>query len=420
MTTLFLACQEEENVVPELDSGTKNALMNPDDAGFQIAKKLSLSLNDVEVREFIKTQAVKKFDGDYDVLIAKVQNESISSSSARGTRTFGDILAGSNPNARSKSLDLDKILAKNPLLQIAVPELPESSAETWDTERHTPVVVYRDPAVDLNTVTNLPAFDSEGNAFYFDISQVPTEPIIVVSFNERLTAIPKGKSLRQSAMACPIEEPYFSDENFNYYYTSELYCYPTDPDLPDDDDNGGSVGCDRDNSNSKDHIKKLRFTSMEYFRAAESYVDGNPEVYFVVTFGAKEPSGFSTLRKYIPSTDRSHWKDCGVFDCDPEWYDHTRNGMPMPVFDWDPGFYGDRVRYDWFEEDFSTTKTEYTAGLTVSFKEGDTSGTISGQGKWTINDKDKILGQDITKYCDKANYGGSYYTTGQIEWYVGH
>lgn len=416
----FQACQKDELEVPESNQAIEHAEVDPDEAGYQVAKNLALAINDAGVRSFIREQAITTFDGDYDVLLAKAQHDMISTDNARESKSFGTVLAGNEPNSKKKGLNLDKILAENPLLQIAVPELPEASAEGWDTQKHLPIVIYRPPGVDLNKVKSLPAFDNEGNVFEFDITKTPTEPILVVSHNERLTVVPKGKAGiagKNSMLSCPDMQAYHQDASFEYYLTSEYYnC--DDPYSSDPGDGGGgtTTSCDRDKKATKDHVKKLRFASIEYFRKAEHYVDGNPEVYFVVTFGAKESNGFTTLRKYIASKDRSHWKDCGAFSCTPEWYNESRNGIPLPVFDWDMGFFGDRVRYDWFEEDFSTTKSEYTAGLTVGFK--DSGVNVSGQGKWTINAKDYILGQDIVNYCDNTDGEGTLYTTGALEWYV--
>jgi hypothetical protein len=422
LTTFFFACQQEEPVAPEPGQPLQKAEVNPNDAGLQIAKSLSLAMKDAAAREFIQSQAVRQFDGDYDILLAKARHESVTSSNARGTEPFGQILSQNTSNARTQALDLDKMLAENPLLQIAVPELPEASAESWDVKNYAPIVVYRTPGIDLNEVTHLPAFDSEGNRFDFDITEVPTEPIVVVGYNERLTAIPKDKSLR-TALACPAE-PYYADENYTYYYTADLYCepdYPGGPGDGGDDDGGGAANCDRDNKSSKDQLKKLRFSTIKAFRQAESYIDGNPEVYFVVTFGAKVSENFSILRKYISSTDRSNWKDCGIFSCEPEWYDHTKDSaFPLPIFNWNPNDFGDRVRYDFFEEDFTKVKQEYTAGLKTTIKIDDIGQEISGSGKWTISSKDYLLGEAFVEYCGKANYGGSYYTTGRINFYIGH
>lgn len=419
----FAACQKEEPLTPEPVQEFKKVEILHDDPGLLLAKNLSLTLQDAEVRKFIQDQAVKQFDGDYDILLSKAQHESLSSANARGAGTFGQILSGGGmANARTKGLDLDKMLAENPLLQIAVPELPEASAESWDAKNYSPIVVYRVPGVDLNEVTHLPAFDAEGNPFDFNITEVPTQPIIVVSNNERLTAVPKGKSpesVIKARIACATPTPYYTDANFDYYFTPELYCsepypsYPTDPGT-----GGGTSSCDRDNDNQKDYIKKVRFTGIKTFRQAEAYVDGNPEVFVVVTFGAKDPGGFSHYRKYIPSTDRNQWKDCSVFSCKTEWYDETRNGMPLALVHWDKDFYGDRTRHDWFEYDQKGKAIEYTVSLTTGFGDNEKN-AVSGSVKYTITNTDYILGHDVVEYCDKTSGGGTLYTTGFMDWYIG-
>lgn len=425
----LISCQKDDEISPDINTVQVKVTADPNEIGYQIAKSLSSAVKSREVREFIKEQASQKFDGDYDILIAKTQHEKLTLPNGRGSLSFGEILFENNTTQITQNSSTNNIFKENPLLQISVPELPSGiTAEDWDVENHSPIIVYRAPGLDLSKVTHLPAFNSDGESIDFDITKIPSSPIIIVSFNERLTAIPKNNNtvlsldnLRTTTNS--MIEPYYQDEHYDYYLTNQLY----DTVLMDSGDGGGggysggtgtSTSCDRDIKTTNDHLKKVRFTSMEYFRAAESYIDGNPEIYFVITFGAKDPGGFSNLRKYIPSIDRSHWKDCGVFTCNPEWYGDGRNGMPLSLFNWDKEFYGDRVRYDWFEEDFSKVKVEYTAGLTVNFKQDDRDTNVSGSVKFIINDTDKILGQDVVRYCDNTDGDGTLYTTGQLEWYV--
>lgn len=179
---------------------------------------------------------------------------------------------------------------------------------------------------------------------------------------------------------------------------------------------GGTTTCDRAIKGEKyDYIKKVRFTTMDALHdAAEHFLDGNPELYFIVTFGSKGSGGFTSFRKYIPSKDRSHWKDCGLFSCNPEWYGDGRNGMPFPVFIWFKD-YGDKVLYTWLEEDPDNKTIELMLNASTKFEDGT---SISGQTKFTISSKDWPLGDDIVNYCGNTDGDGSSHTTGRIDFYV--
>ncbi len=390
------------------------------EAGYRIAKSLSIAIKQAEVRKFLKDQAVSKFDGDYDVLLTKARHQSISLANGRGSSTFGQLLFESTTDVTTQGADIASTLADNPLLQISVPELPTGvTAESWDAESYAPIVVYRSPWVDLNKVKYLPAFDSKGNAFDFDVTKVPTQPIIVVGYNERLRAIPRNKSAQSELPTSNTLEPYYQDANYDYYYTADLYNTSNTELIMDPGDGGGGTGggtttCDRDSKGGMyDYLKKVRFSTMDAFRNAESYVDGNPEVYFIVTFGSKASGGFNDFRNYIPSKDRSHWKDCG-FSCNPEWYGDGRNGMPFPIFSWVKD-YGDKVQYTWFEEDWVDSTTEYIINASTKFEDGT---SISAQTKVTITRNDHPLGSKVVNYCDNTDGDGTFYTTGKIDFYV--
>jgi hypothetical protein len=209
--------------------------------------------------------------------------------------------------------------------------------------------------------------------------------------------------------ACLIS-PILSDETYDYYLKQDAY------DCLNNEMAGGNTpepadDCDRDGVNRLDHLVRARFATIDVMRQAEHYLDGNPEVFFFVTLASKNPSGFSSLRKSYPSGDRSEWKDCGIFRCDTEWYDKK-----LPVFNWDRTLFGDLVRYDWFEEDYSKAKIDLTLGLSTKILDVNVSGGV----KITINEKDFFLDQDFVEYCDAADGLGSTYNTGKFLFTVNH
>ena len=386
------ACQPEtEDILPSHTQPPVAA----GDTGDQIARQLSRQLTDPQVRAFIKKNLMIKFDGDYNFLLALHYREQ-----ASGTKSISELLQPEFGEGR-----LEDIIAADPLLQIAMPTLESFAAPDWNTELQIPLVVYRPPDADLSKISSLPAYRN-GALEMLDITREPDEPILVLSHNERTVAVPADELPvdRRSLAAQDCSPSSVGSFGGLFYYLKDALeqCYGTEglPQNPVEEE-----GCDRDRSAGKDHVIRAKFTTMNYMREAEHYLDGNPEVYFIVTLASKNPSGFASLRKSFPSTDRSQWKNCGIFSCVPEWHEKSQ-----PVFIWDKEVFGDLVRYDWFEEDFSTAKIDITLGLTSKFENV----SVSGNVKITISKKDYFLDQDFVYYCDEADGTGSDYNTGKL------
>ncbi len=427
---VVFGCQtEDQNISPQVD--TLTPVLAPivdrkDELAADFSKRLAMTLKDEGVRHFIKKKVTAQFDGDYDVLFAEAKGNTVTLSSARqsASTTFGDILVSSTPldtkveNATTGNAFLEELLAQNPLLQIAMPELPNASADNWNHETYTPLVVFVPSTFDEKNTTHLTAYDSEGNDTLLNITTPPNKSIIVVSQNERLLAVAKKdtKNLRlEMTNSClATAEPYYEDPYYTYYYTSDAYC----TEYIMDDGGGGSGGggtgsgttsyCDRDTKSGKDYLYRVKFKTIDGFRDAEHYLDGNPEIYCLITIGAKESNAFNTLRKSISSPDRSKWKDCGVFTCSPEWF-----YINSEVVTWDKAEMGNRMKYTWIEEDDSNDTYEYTIGLSTSFKDEGTGATttVNGQTKVTLKGEDKNLGESYVEYCDNTDSPGYEYST---------
>jgi hypothetical protein len=390
---ILLACQENEEPLP---SRPPDKLKSP---GEYMAMALSTHLGRIETRKYIKDELIRKFDGDYNFLLA-LHIDALVDDEIKLEELF-DLEPGSGM--------LKNMLESYPLLQLAMPSLEGHTAEDWDIQSKIPMVVYRPPDVDLKQEAILPAYRN-GKKVELDLRKEPDELILVISNNERTIALPEGK---RSGKDLPfgLENSCLNEvETVGTYYPHAYYLIKS---VEECSDSGGTIGevgsssdeCDRDRFPGKDHISRARFTTMNYMREAEHYLDGNPELYFIVTLASKNPSGFASLRKSFPSKDRSQWKDCGIFSCVTEWHEYSQ-----PVFDWDPEIFGNLVRYDWFEEDFSTAKIDITLGLTSKFENV----SVSGNVKITISKKDYFLDQDFVNYCDQTSYGGTDYNTGKL------
>lgn len=152
LSLIFTACQEDklDNLEPDktLQINESQGVLISDDVLGELAKNLAAGMKDELVRDFIKDQSVLRFDGDYNFLLqGNVDKEVTTNVNGRSTPTiFGSILTGNGSGSSQRQASMDKsikqILSQNPLLQIAVPQLNNFSAENWDTKMTIPLVAY--------------------------------------------------------------------------------------------------------------------------------------------------------------------------------------------------------------------------------------------------------------------------------------
>ncbi|WP_104385644.1 hypothetical protein [Sphingobacterium sp. HMA12] len=124
-----------------------------------------------ELRAFIKNEALKKFDQDYDILYQMVKDEMI------GDKKFKDIIA----EQYEKKENLNELDRLYPTLTIFVPKLPMDSfsAEKWNTQTEIPQVAYT-----LNTTANVPIVNEKGEEYILEAKYTPSFPVVVIKENE--------------------------------------------------------------------------------------------------------------------------------------------------------------------------------------------------------------------------------------------
>ncbi len=137
----------------------------------EFAKMLAVSLNSADFRKFIKEEAEKKFDGDYDILVSKVLNAKI------GGQNFSSMLKASH----TQGADVFSRVTKNEYLNISVPV----EIEKWDTKAQTLLVANAIDYIDGET-ERVKAWDGKGNVYWIDAKVEPNYPVVVVGNNERL------------------------------------------------------------------------------------------------------------------------------------------------------------------------------------------------------------------------------------------
>lgn len=155
----------------------------------ELAKALNLAVQaSSNVRQFVRTEVMRRFDGDYDFLIddainkkIKFSDEMIVTRSGLSERSFGEIIRDYLPTTKSGNDILTELQKQYPDLQVAVPV----HAIEWDPETYVPVVAFIPDDYDDSTTLSVPGYDANGNYVEVDAIRVPNVPVIVLSRNER-------------------------------------------------------------------------------------------------------------------------------------------------------------------------------------------------------------------------------------------
>ncbi|TWV12355.1 hypothetical protein FQ707_10550 [Bacteroidaceae bacterium HV4-6-C5C] len=144
-----------------------------------LAKVLSENKN---AREFIKNEALKQFDYDYDVLYMLVKDKTIMDGKSLEMLLLQHM----------KKNDLYSLIHQIPALTIFVPSLPENifSAEEWNVEQEVPCVAFKNEKEQILFV------DSKGEFKKIRDNEIPAFPIVVVKPSERVVL--QSESTRSS------------------------------------------------------------------------------------------------------------------------------------------------------------------------------------------------------------------------------
>ena len=173
---IFSACEKEANEVSNQQAALagQSEILIPSTAklidtknsrsqyasGFEdyeeFAQELAKMLNDKNFRKFLKSEASKQFDGDFDILVS---------------------------SHSEKCKKFEKLTNQIPQLNIGFNEL----IQKWDTDKYSILVATR---IGLNQNSKaLFAFDSKGKKYEIDGIQDPDKPIMVIGYNERVELI---------------------------------------------------------------------------------------------------------------------------------------------------------------------------------------------------------------------------------------
>lgn len=170
MVTTFAACKKSELPIVQQQQKSEQQL-----AKIEFAQTLAKAVaKEPLLRSFIKNEALKQFDKDYDVLFNLIKDQKMED----GESVYEKI----TKYASSKE-NFEMNLNKMPLLTIYVPVLPEFSAENWKPESQIPMIAVEPD----KKQKDVEIYDGDGNKIELEFKYIPAFPVIVIKENERVT-----------------------------------------------------------------------------------------------------------------------------------------------------------------------------------------------------------------------------------------
>ncbi len=199
---LSLTLTSCKNEIGELEEHNISLPVDEDEAMNIFAQTLSNAIQDKDIRDFIKEEALKEIDDDYDVIYTYVKNKEM-----KNGMTFHE-----NIKQYSHNHDVfEWVIDNNKLLTIYVPFLSGVfSAPKWNVDNQIPVIAVRN-----NKEEDLKVFGKQ-NCESLSRKIKPDFPVLVVKTNERLTDIDtQTKSLANGLSNEDGVFAYFLDDSFN-------------------------------------------------------------------------------------------------------------------------------------------------------------------------------------------------------------
>lgn len=217
----IISCQEDERV--PLENGINNQgfikHLEVDVAQKEFAKILSEAVyNHIEARAFLKEEALKRFDKDYDVFYPLVKNNKMENG-----QTFRELLLSYTDAKRLKQIE--KSL---PLLTMYVPDLSlfvDISPKNWDISDEEVPVAFS------NEKEGTVLFLNGDSVMTLQRNEVPGYQLLLVKNNERVRVRPHSSATRGDVEQLEYE---FIDEVFDGTLPVEKPAQTRVDNLPDD------------------------------------------------------------------------------------------------------------------------------------------------------------------------------------------
>jgi len=339
----------------------------------EFAKVLAKAMENKDVRSLLKQEALKKFDNDYDVLFQLSKD----ATSAEG-KTLGSLIAAYADDPATFTAMVDKA----PLITIFVPDLSNFSPEKWNTEAQIPQVAVRNTE-DKKQKKNMVAYDANGGTTELSYEVQPTQPVIVVKENERVSVAGNDDNERRkedkSFLRTAGNEFYFTDDCYNGLtpkkpVNNSRFGFSVDPaavyarinniDAPRDYiyyglDPAHGVNQGPLKNNYAEFLMGIRPTSAAVKSFFVDWSDGMLEFRLTVFFIANEGS-ISSITKNFPGDAAKMFPNGDATD----YVDLTAN--PIELANWDMQKYGDTWKILLIEFDPGGEFT-YSTGVSSTF-----------------------------------------------------
>ncbi len=241
------------------------------DAIEDFAVIIAKSLEDKEFREFYKTEAINKFDGDYDILYSLVKDKTTKTGKSLQTRVSeiaSEVKKSSGLKFKTEFNSVNELINKIPKLQIAIPV----NCEKWNTDIFVPPVACLNSELKNKAVTQVKAYDSKGNVIMLDKKKAPDYPVIVISINERLDE--NGNVRECYIKKAAISQKTVYNPKLSYKITGSGSIKKV---LTDSGGTGGGGG------DAHDRLTIKQIMCMNNSCWDEGWLEGEPEFYVDVT-----------------------------------------------------------------------------------------------------------------------------------------
>jgi hypothetical protein len=199
--SLIFACNKKESfdVSPKV-----NLLLTQEDLDrTALGKLIDKALNDADVRQLLKTEALRQVNNDYDVLLYQIKDKEI-----RAGITFGQYLESLGGANNSFKVLLEKL----PLTTVFIPNLPAFSANNWDTKSQVPFV----GVLNKKNLNNMITVFRDTLSGEVSLNEDPPVDVIVIKDNERITTSRGG-----TASKLKKDNFIFSDNGLNFYFLNK-------------------------------------------------------------------------------------------------------------------------------------------------------------------------------------------------------
>ena len=383
LATSLMGCNRDKMAqeLPQPGETAAQAQANQELAA--VAQALARTLGaDAAARQALKAEALKKFDGDYDVLYQPF---------VAGHAAFGQHVAEVVASTGPAGLTMPTLLGRIPNLNLSVPV----NIDKWDAATYAPLVIFIPAGYDERTATRVKAYDQDGNVKWLDAKKAPSFPVVVVGPSERV----HSDVALNSAAAIQANAPkQLGSTTSNAIDEPEI---TPDPDTPPEGSSGGTPANSTNgtynptflsgpNCRVDKQIEYLRSMWMADVSEFEFWLLGDPEIRLQLL----SPAGSGgTLSSTVVDGHYTMGRSTieATYNCDAR------------LFYWNRAFLGQVLAYVWLEEDFGDiADVKMTLGYPAN--NGSPSGSIEVTYKIANHDDEIGKGLIFFDECPSQGY----------------